>query len=205
MTETETILRISIAGKWSASEFSTFVRTVEDLYNLYLSLEHRNNETWGYSTRFFGSSLLEFNEESHLRWTNGLLYPDILMIKRLHFASPGVADFGGFGAAIGHLKDLILKLTEFYLDYDLKKLQEEKLKEETQALRLQNTAKLIEIGQKVGYEKINPKLISTYLNKKELILTKLIKNRQIVSVETVSDMDYVGSEVYSTSDKLVFR
>lgn len=133
------MLRIDIDGRWSAADFSNFFESVDELYSLLALIDierfgsyEAGDLLYEWSGRFSGPGkrpdrrwlryaqlLASLNSTPLITPSNReerallLAYEgEQLSVRRCHFASPGSIDLAGIGAALGHLKDIIIGLIE---------------------------------------------------------------------------------------------
>ena len=133
------MLRVEIAGNWAASEFAEFYGAADEIYTLFALIDIERREQYEMEELYHewlmrGPGMMK---GSFRRWRRfrGMQMPiedgplitpsntqerlmlladdgERLLVRRCQFASPGSIDFTGIGAALGHLKDLVLGLSK---------------------------------------------------------------------------------------------
>ncbi len=129
----ESVLTLEIDGRWTATEFGLTCRVLSELYNFRLmrtaaarwldSLardERRRDHAYEGRipevVRFLLRSrehpaVLRTDEWTDAAYLHRLVSPsELLRVKRVTYESPGVIDFLGIGAIVGHVKDFIVEL-----------------------------------------------------------------------------------------------
>jgi hypothetical protein len=114
----QSVIVIYIAGAWSAEDFSQVMRSLNDIYNLSAVLAAgllRDPEARG---RFFGVDRRKVRRLARTR-----IEAPWLVVRRLHYASPGVADLAGIGTLVGHVKDFLLGILDRFQNRHIRKAE----------------------------------------------------------------------------------
>jgi hypothetical protein len=177
MDESRSILRLKLDGMWSAEELGRILVSLSDLYALRLFLELLREDTieWMRYLPEFGRFRLSLRgpskrrpfpapflywpsppplSEGDLSRISQIVEPEMRMeIRRINYASPGIADLAGVGAVIGHVKDFVLKLIERKDQRRSRELSEERAELENDRLRLENARNFVTLVMDMGYTK----------------------------------------------------
>lgn len=201
-------IRININGKWSNVEFINLLTALQNIYELYII----SNEIAKYDSidNFYSGNtdknslaitILEKNfmnadvtmidlksnkmniytdsNSFRLRFT----IEDELTILKLKFSSPGFADLGGLGAAIGHIKELIIRLIDLYENRKIKQLEFEKLQIENDLLKIDKAQKVVSLLREIGYPESKIIKILETEDKSIQTLAQFVDNGKIENVE----------------------
>jgi hypothetical protein len=114
-----------------------------------------------------------------------------LQVLRVSYGSPGSGDFSGLGAIIGHLKDFLIYLIDILrdrpqrrLDNDHRALENEKLKQEIEGLKIENAKKLVALGQDLGYTRLQQRQMVAAVVHEQKPLVRLITDGKITSASS---------------------
>ncbi len=172
------MLRVEIAGRWSAKDFAEFYGSVNALYSLFALIEIEQESAYEYErlyrefldyyppalssprrSRYFlgvqraltgmGHSPID---PSKFRDAASLLEEEeLLAVRRCEYASPGATDFTGLGQALGHVKDVVLKCVDVFVGRRKRELENALLEEQRDAEALKNVRERINILKSLGY------------------------------------------------------
>ncbi len=196
--EVKNQLRISLNGKWSNVDFINFFTALENIYELYIISDEVSQfktsknpaSIMVYLEQLMGSDSTIIYEKNGLKVGQGrqefrlkFLMNEQLSILKLKFASPGFADLGGFGAAIGHIKDVILRLIDSVENRKSRRLENDKKQIENDVLKIEKTKKIVELLRNLNYPESRIIKILEVENKSINILSKLVENMQIEDAE----------------------
>lgn len=207
-TSVKNHLRISLNQKWSNVDFINFFTAIQNIYELYILGEEINSikdfESLFQSDPIKASLIITYLEQNFMKsdstmmisgktetnlYTNNdslrlkFLIKNELQIVRISYASPGFADIGGFGAAIGHVKDLILRLIDFYENRKSNKLDNERKEIENDILRIDKTKKVLELLREINYPESKIIKILETENNSIKALKNLVESNQIENAE----------------------
>lgn len=200
-------LRIDIDGDWTAEEFSTSFRLLNELYSL-RAVIHIEKESFDelemYAREFLDFPLSWRRFPRRLRALylgRGLPFPPVLpplidlnipestfellepeerlRVAKIQFSSPGFKDLAGLGEVVGHLKDFILRLIELYASRRQRHLENELREEAIQAKRLENAKNLVELAKDCGYSKADMRKLVQWADSRQNGLITLIHNGKI--------------------------
>lgn len=199
------MLRVNIDGRWSAADFSKFFGSVDDLYSLLALIDIEKLESYEAGEFFYEWSgrFLPQSKRSDRRWlryaqlltsldSTPLITPsnreeralllayegEQLSVRRCHFASPGSIDLAGIGAALGHLKDIIIGLIEAGP-------RRREISARAALLEHQLLNERIETLRSVGYSKKQIRQIVAASNPAFEQVDKLVGERKIVGAAVV--------------------
>lgn len=171
------MLRIEIAGRWSAKDFADYYESLDALYSLFAVVTIEQDSAHEFE-RFY-RDFLEFYpgpkmprryryflgmqrglggmghtpiDASKFRDAAALLDADErLSVRRCEYASPGATDFTGIGQALGHLKDVVLKCIDVWVNHDERKIKNQILEQERDAAALKNVRERLSVLKELGY------------------------------------------------------
>lgn len=106
-SDNSTTLSISLDGTWSAAEFSSMLRSLEDIYNFLIVLNSSLLKSAEARYDFF-----PIDRRKVRRFATEMAAGHPLSLPRVQYASPGWADVLGAGEAIKQLKEFILGITD---------------------------------------------------------------------------------------------
>jgi hypothetical protein len=128
----EGAFRIRINGYWTALDFATLMRSLEDIYNLTAILSSRNFYRYELAYRMF-----PIDRRTIRRLALEVVHNPPLMVPQFRYASPGFADLLGAGKALKQLKEFLFGVTDRILeskgrglDNEAKRLANEKAEAE---------------------------------------------------------------------------
>jgi hypothetical protein len=171
------VLRIEIAGRWSAKDFAEFYDSIDALYSLFavVSVEEESAREF---ERFYRDFIEYYPgpkmprryryflgmqrglggvghtpiDASKFRDAAALLDADErLTVRRCEYASPGATDFTGIGQALGHVKDVVLKCIDILVNRRERHLKNSILEEDLDAAALRNVRERLSILKELGY------------------------------------------------------
>lgn len=217
MNEQIDTLRLEIDGRWSVEEMAKSLTHLRDLYSLRLVIQLvyedwkdwdsyykeffppfssrmrgvtrrlRGQSRFGYSPMMGGTSALD---PSNLSEISELLYPqEQLMIQRIEYGSPGVADIGGLGVIVGHVKDLILKLIERRDSKRQRHLENEERELRNQQYRIENANRLVQLARECGYSEPQMRSIVKFVDERQQTFIDLVDAGKIKSISLPSESD----------------
>ncbi len=105
------------------------------------------------------------------------------MVRCCTYASPGVTDFTGLGQALGHLKDVIIKLIDVKTASRERNIRNQILEEELQATALRSVREKIAILKELGYTEADLRSIVAALSPSVLTLEKFVDRGMITSAQ----------------------
>lgn len=165
------LLRIEIDGAWTASEFATAFRALNDLYSIRAVLEFETHSlfefeelAWDFphpppsSIRRIASlmrrrlagapfpyGLPPMIDVQNPRAAFDILEPnEKLSVRRIRFESPGFKDVTGMGEVTGHLKDILFKLIDLCMGREQRRQENTGRRLDNERRELENEGKRIE-------------------------------------------------------------
>lgn len=171
------MLRVEIAGRWSARDFADYYESIDALYCLFAVVSIEKDSARDFEQ--FYRDFLEFYpgpnssrryryflgmqrglggfghtpiDPSKFREAAALLHADEqLTVRRCEYASPGATDFTGIGQALGHVKDVVLKCVDVWINRDERKIKNQILEQERDAAALKNVRERLSVLKELGY------------------------------------------------------
>jgi len=211
MAQDESRLRLNIDGRWSAAEMSACFSAVSDLYALRHALEvlrEDASETDSLLERFYFGRVPQRSANAFRRLQGlaalsttplvlqsaddlvSILQPaERLQVRAVHYGSEGFKDLSGIGTAIGHLKDLILKLIDLGTGRKRRKLEEESLEIDNEGKRLKNAREYLGLIKDLGYSEGEVRKMVTWSDKRQLVLVGLVQDQKLIGVDKPSSKD----------------
>ena len=212
MDESPKILRLELDGRWTADEFGTVLINLADLYSLRLILEILNEESKTWSRHYpkfwdelprirqrlpsdpylfpfsYWPTLPSLDETFTSRASQFIGPRSRLMVRRVEYASPGLADLAGIGAIVGHLKDFVLKLIERHDTKRSRELADEKAEIENQAARIQNAKEFVALAKSLGYANSEIRDLVRSIDDKQEPIVHLISEQKLIGA-SLEDAD----------------
>jgi hypothetical protein len=212
-------LRFHIEGNWTAQDFSDYFASLNHIYSVLavVEIERQSAHEWEHnledfdymfhkmmrsSKRFrhwltFQRSLatgpIHLLDAGNLERSFAVLEKnERLQVRRLRFASPGNSDLSGIGQAMGHVKDIVLKLIDVRVCNDERNIKNQILEEERQAAALKNLREKISILKDLGYTESEMRAIIASSDPAIEKLTALINRGLLTGVSDTNDNDKNG-------------
>lgn len=209
MDEPINTIRIEMDGRWTAHELGELLVSLSDLYNIralltFMSKQEPDSETfvlnflrqlslqkadeqlnvplrailapyaWG------GSIPLESRELSRLSQN---VHPDgTLQVRRVNYSSPGSTDLAGIGVFIGHIKDIILRILDWRLEWEKRKIENQQAQAELDRIRIENAQKLIDIAKGCGYSDAELRQMISFADGRQEVIVRSIQDNRIRNV-----------------------
>ena len=180
MNEERRILRIGIDGQWEATEFATSLNALDHLYTLRFGLTLESEELRELRDSYLDAPFPIIPRSLRaLRWvrnapasffrpeggpirasgrlietTSELLEPrEHLMVQRIIYGSPGISDLAGIGEIVGHVKDLLMRLIEYWSTRRQRALENKHRELENRQLQIEIAQEFVGLAQQLGYTK----------------------------------------------------
>lgn len=169
-TEHEGVLRISIDGRWSVSDFSTFFSRIEVLNELahfgQISVDGQTSlgvfrsryASWFRYEPFWSDAEFEMflegkaEEETVRDFIREVATPEPLRVRQVQFASPGHTDLGGIGKVIEQIRLFVMAIVERYDAKPDRALAREEKHQTIIAKKMANAEKLLGLAKKMGLD-----------------------------------------------------
>ena len=171
------MLRIEISGRWSAKDFADFYESIDVVYSVFaiVSVEQDSAREFERFYREFidfypgpkmprryryflsmqrslGGAVHTPIDPSKFRDAAALLDDDEkLIVLRCEYASPGATDFTGIGQALGHVKEVLLKCVDVWVDRDERTIRNQILEQERDAAALKNVRERLAVLKELRY------------------------------------------------------
>lgn len=192
-------IRITVSKDWTVEDMIKLYSSLQNLYDYYCLRDvilvntskgkHNENAVIGFA--FIISKLLkqqttlfELQRTYHIidfsiQGINTYQIYSPLTVERIQISSPGFMDLAGLGTAIGHIKELFLKLREQYFYRNRRDIEDEKLKLENDLLKIKKTSEFIKLLKEAGFDQNDIKKIVSNEYENSQILLKLIEEDKV--------------------------
>ncbi len=214
MNETTGIIRFELDGSWSVAELGKSLAHLDDLYNLRLMLQVIHEDWHDWEKMYFEfmhfppfrrilkrgilhPSMIPLTglyagvpgiplEPRNLSRISNLIYPDEqLQVRQIKYSSPGFVDLAGIGAIVGHIKDFILAIIPSVRKK--RQLENKKLEEEIQGIRIENALKFVQLAKDLGYTGSELRELINWVDERQETFIQLADKRKIREVSLMSD------------------
>jgi hypothetical protein len=207
-----------IDGKWSVCDMILFYQSTQNLYDLYsynyILQKEINNTPNEISKKFKFAlalifsrifnrettiiSMLNYTHTFHKRSENERIeLVEPLRVIKEKYGSPGFKDIAGAGEIIGHIKEVLFKVIDIYVNKKKRKLETEKSELENERIKIANekarievemykldeTIKAYEIYKTLGFSDKDITLISDYERDNIYRILQLVKKEKIKEIE----------------------
>jgi hypothetical protein len=213
-----TTIRVNIQGTWSAQDFAEYFSALNHIYSILAiteierdsaqDFEHyieefdfmfhkmmrssRRFRHWLAFQRSTAPGLHRLLDASNVSGSFEVLEgSERLHVKRLEFASPGHTDLSGLGTAMGHVKDIVIKLIDVCVGRKERNINNNILEEDHKAAVMRNLREQISILKELGYSEAEIRTIVASANP---AIEKLIQltNRGLITAVTERANDGEG-------------
>lgn len=214
------LLRLNIDGNWTLDDFASTYEAIEQLYEFQAyclwanemgfhksSSEHLHRMMdaefllrfpapfWGdQDTTLESIADLTHRIRDVSRKQFPMHIPQRATVKRITYSSPGVTDIAGLGEIIGHIKDLIIKVTEMCLNRQHQKevarqlkIENDKSELEMVGLRLTAIDQFIDVARKAGFTKKQIRTTIQSVDGKVDLIEGLVEQGKIKSIELIEE------------------
>ncbi|MBT9137328.1 MAG: hypothetical protein DDT34_02418 [Firmicutes bacterium] len=212
MADEPTRIRLNIDGRWTATDMSLCFQATSDLYALRTALTLLEDD-WQEAQYFFERFYLRrgpsrippfmFRRLGGAQFfpnaAAGLQSPDQLVellgpeerlqVQAVQYGSEGFKDFTGIGTAIGHLKDLVIKLIDIGVGRNRRAIEEEGLKLDNEAKRLKNAREYLALAKEVGCSEPEIRQMVLWSDKRQVTLVNLAEQGKLIGVDQPSSKD----------------
>jgi hypothetical protein len=209
-------IRVKIDGEWSVEDFAQFFSSTGYLYAIfaavdletelkpkldpYFDLPHFLSYAGALPSsarRRFAHALVRAQAGSislaspeFLKAPASSLMPDeYLKVRRCFYASPGGIDLVGIGQAVGHVKDLILKMVDLKTTGADRELKTQILEQDLKAAGLKNLRDEIGILKELGYAESDIRRMIAASRPAVGSLANLADQGQLTFIEEVENND----------------
>lgn len=197
------LLRISINGNWSVSDFAHLFERLQQLYEIAQFGHSQSEHAFSFNLqranlllrqerrRWVYDPLLEAeldDEFSRVIVRNAIFQTlneevEQLQVDRISFASPGSMDVTGIGKAFEQVSKFILGVADRFIAREDRELAREEKRQDILAKKIKNIEKLANLADKIGLDaEARRKIIENGLETQKLIETKIIEGK-ITNVE----------------------
>ena len=207
-----TTIRVNIQGTWTAQDFAEYFSALNHIYSILAITEierdsdyieefdfifhkmmrsRRRFRHWLAFQRSTAPGLYRLLDASNVGGSFEVLEgAERLRVKRLEFASPGHTDLSGLGTAMGHFKDIVIKLIDVCFGRKERNIKNNILEEDLKAAVMRNIREQISILKDLGYSEAEIRTIVASANPSIEKLIELTNRGLITSVsENSNDVD----------------
>lgn len=206
MDESIDVLRLEIEGHWSARDFGQVLSDVTDLYSLRLVLQLQSEDfldTWDEIVHFKRwvrrgggprgyypwLATAPLDAEALLRIAK-IAYPkETLQVRKIQYASPGVADLAGVGVIVGHIKDFIFRIIEHWSQRRKRQLDDQEHEAKILALRIENARQMVSLAERCGYDQSEVRKLVGFVDGKQDALVSAAAESRLVGVHVMGNND----------------
>jgi len=201
------ILRIRIARKWTADEFAELFSQVQFLADVALFSQLKiDGQTpirflWRRRSprRQYFDSFVDAEEElkddyylrrADVREVLREYTPNIrndLEIRRLQFASPGLADLAGVGKVVEQVRIFLTDIMDRYLHSKDRELARQAAAQEILARKIRNAEALLKLGDKVGLDPESKRLLVSEVLSADYFLEGKVISGQVTAIESPAE------------------
>jgi HAMP domain-containing protein len=213
MNEETQVLRIGIDGRWEATEFAKSLTSLDRLYTVRFALALESEELhelrdfyldapfppYPGSPRFFRRwaklippsvlraermPLITGSQPAVL--TSDLLEPqERLVVQRVLYGSPGIKDLVGIGEIVGHVKDLLLRVIEYWSTKRQRELENDRKELENQQLQVEIAKGFVGLARELGYSKKEMRQLVGSVVREQRPLIQLVAAGKITSADII--------------------
>jgi HAMP domain-containing protein len=213
--EQNTVLRIGIDGRWEATEFAKSLTALDRLYSLRFALDLELDDLRELRDLSMDAPfpLFPHSWKSTRRWAK-LLPPAFLLkdrvplivggevtpvvyelfepqerlvVQRIIYGSPGIKDLAGIGEIVGHLKDLLVRLIEYWSTRRQRELENNRRELENQQLQVEVAKQFVGLAQELGYSKRELRQLVASVVREQKPLIQLVAAGKITSADTIDN------------------
>ncbi len=208
MDKTSYVLRLEIAGAWSAFDFGQLLSDISELYSLRLLFEilqddYRELDRFAYEispfpsarrrllyrylaglpTGFgFAGALFPIDEQGLSRLSELLDQNERITIRELQYASPGFADLTGIGTAARSVFDFIRWVVEFRDAKASRAHDDERKSLENDAMRIRNARDFLAGVRELGTTETEFRRLVHLVDAKQEALLRAVEDGRLVNV-----------------------
>jgi HAMP domain-containing protein len=211
------VLRIGIDGRWEATEFAKSLTALDRLYSLRFALGLELEELRELREVYMDAPFPPFLHSLKFtrRWaklapvaflraervpliSGGEVTPVVyelfepqerLVVQRIIYGSPGIKDLAGIGEIVGHLKDMLVRLIEYWSTRRQRALENERRELENQQLQVEIAKQFVGLAQELGYSKREMRQLVASVVREQGPLIQLVATGKITSADTIDRPD----------------
>ncbi|MBW2045612.1 MAG: hypothetical protein JRI96_12135 [Deltaproteobacteria bacterium] len=204
------VIRFEIDGQWRVDDMAQSLSHLRDLYNLRLLLQiqsedYRDIEEFWHEMHHFPPFRKVLKKRMLYPWfyphlpaiptdvtelsqLSSFFYPEEqFVIRRIEYGSPGLKDLAGIGEIVGHIKDFMLKLIEYYVERRKRNLENAERELRNEGLRIENARKFVRLAKDCGYSESEIRKLTSWVDERQETFIILIENGNIRSVKILND------------------
>ncbi len=141
-------------------------------------------------TELFLPSIRELSNPSELSSLANYFEPDeYLQVHKVQYASPGSIDLAGLGAVVGHVKDFLVRLIELASERRKRELENESMKLDNQAKRIENARLLVQLAKELGYTDAEMRKLTASVDNCQKPLLDLVETQRVLSARLLEGSD----------------
>jgi hypothetical protein len=221
MDTTTGVISLEMDLNWTAADLGLCVLHMADLYNLRLLLEvereevrelDRNYPEWAHFRRLHLRARVHplfpypipapipLDAAEMTRLVTYIQPDGELRIRKVAYASPGIQDVAGIGTVVRHLKDLIATIIEHVSSRRRRKLEDDRLELQNDAMRIKNAREYVKLAKDCGYSEVEMRRLLAWTDDRQQTFIRLIDAGKIRSVKLLGE-DNPPKEVPPTKGK----
>lgn len=215
MDRSQVTLRIGMNQRWNADELGRALLDIAALYDVRLALALMQEDRQ--ELEMFWEEMLHFPPLRRMWKRRGLPPPfgwpgpfygqvpqpefealvrlvqpdERLRVERISYASPGATDLAGFAGVVGHIKDFILRIVEFWGGREQRRLQNQRLEIENERMRLDNARQFVAFASELGYSQTEVRSLVLQVDQRQEGLIHLAASGKL---EKVALLERQGDE-----------
>ena len=116
-----------------------------------------------------------------------MLPGDVLEVRRVSYASPGLKDLAGFGEIIGHVKDFLVYLLEFRERRRQLNLENEERELRNDSLRIDNARRFVRLRKESVRADAEERRLIQWVDERQQTFIDLIDQQKISGVDVVDE------------------
>jgi hypothetical protein len=202
----ETILRVEIAGAWSAQDFTRFFAELQFLYEVaqfsQIDLDGQRSRPLFWLRR--GRVALDYlyrDPEYGLIAESQLIRralsdeiigltgeePEVLAVKQIRYASPGLSDLAGIGKAMAELRKFVFGITDRFIAKEDRRLDRDEKRQDILAKKIKNAENLLKLSKKAGLDSDGARRLMREVLEADYFLESKVIDGQITSISSPQD------------------
>lgn len=130
-----------------------------------------------------------YYEESWNGMPGMLRAPRSLRLRKVQYSSPGFTDIAGLGQVLGHVKDLLVRIIDFYAAKRKQQIETKILEQELEAARLKNLFERARFLKEIGYTDEDRRRLLSEAAVQIKTIERLVGEKYVTSVQWRDEKD----------------